>query len=219
MAAVLIYAGVGALRVGQVETVARTSMTSRVALVTTFVATLFLPVAAAVGIGVALSLMLQLNQEALDLSVKRLVPTDDGHLVETEAPKVLRARATSSRSTSTARSSTPVPARCRPGSRTRPVPTARSSCCGSGAVRPWARRPSWCWPTTPRASTPSGGSLYLTGLDETLVSQWERLGLGEEYENIHIYPAGAVLGGSTYAALLDARARQVRADPVDRPTC
>ena len=35
LAAVLIYAGVGALRVGQVETVARTSMTSRVALVTT----------------------------------------------------------------------------------------------------------------------------------------------------------------------------------------
>ena len=38
-------------------------------MVTTFLATLFLPIAAAVGIGVALSLLLQLNREALDLRV------------------------------------------------------------------------------------------------------------------------------------------------------
>ena len=43
-------------------------------MVTTFLATLFLPIAAAVGIGVALSLLLQLNREALDLTVVELVP-------------------------------------------------------------------------------------------------------------------------------------------------
>ena len=49
-------------------------------MVATFVATLFLPVAAAVGVGVALSLLLQLNQEAMDLTVVELVPTDDHRL-------------------------------------------------------------------------------------------------------------------------------------------
>ena len=56
-------------------------------LATTLVATLLLPVAAAVGIGVALSLMLQLNREALDLRVVQLVPQPDGGLAEQPAPK------------------------------------------------------------------------------------------------------------------------------------
>ena len=42
------------------------------------VATLLLPVAAAVGIGVALSLLLQVNQEAMDLRVVQLLPVDGG---------------------------------------------------------------------------------------------------------------------------------------------
>ncbi len=41
-------------------------------------ARLFLPGTAAVGIGVALSLLLQLNTEALDLAVVELVPRDGG---------------------------------------------------------------------------------------------------------------------------------------------
>ena len=214
LAAVLIYAGVGALRVGQVETVARTSMTSRVALVTTFVATLFLPVAAAVGIGVALSLMLQLNQEALDLSVKRLVPTDDGHLLETEAPKFLQPGdivALDVYGSLFYAGARTLQARL-------PDPTG-----ADGAVVVLRLRGRTTLGSTAltvladyaRSLDAVHGSLYLTGLDETLVSQWERLGLGEEYENIHIYPAGPVLGGSTYAALLDARAHQIRADPAD----
>ena len=53
----------------------RTGPSSTVAMVATFLATLFLPIAAAVGIGVALSLLLQLNREALDLRVVELAPT------------------------------------------------------------------------------------------------------------------------------------------------
>ena len=56
----------------------RSGRISQVVVITTFAATLFLPVAAAVGIGVALSLLLQLNQEAMDLTVVELVPRDDG---------------------------------------------------------------------------------------------------------------------------------------------
>ena len=51
----------------------------------TFLATLFLPVAAAVGIGVALSLLLQLNRGARDLSVVELVPAGGGRFTERPA--------------------------------------------------------------------------------------------------------------------------------------
>ena len=44
---------------------------------------------AAVGIGVGLSLLLQVNQEAVDLTVVRLVRGEDWTLVETPAPPTL----------------------------------------------------------------------------------------------------------------------------------
>ncbi len=87
LAGVLIVAGVGAFRIPAILTVVRTGALSEVAFGTTLVATLLLPVAAAVGIGVALSLMLQLNREALDLRVVQLVPQPDGSLLEQSAPK------------------------------------------------------------------------------------------------------------------------------------
>jgi SulP family sulfate permease len=60
--------------------------------VTTFLATLFLSIPEAVGIGVALSLLLQLNKEALDLAVVELVPRLDGRFDERRAPARLRSR-------------------------------------------------------------------------------------------------------------------------------
>ena len=57
-------------------TIWRTGRTSQLAIAITFVATLVLPVAAAVGIGVVVSLVLQLNQSALDLRVVELVPDE-----------------------------------------------------------------------------------------------------------------------------------------------
>jgi sulfate permease, SulP family len=89
LAAILIYAAIGSLRLGEISAILRTGRISQVAVVTTFAATLFLPVAAAVGIGVALSLMLQLNQEAMDLAVVELVPRDDGRFEERPPPAVL----------------------------------------------------------------------------------------------------------------------------------
>ena len=69
-----------------------TGLRSQIAFVVTLMATLFLPVPAAVGIGLALSLLLQLNQEAVDLTVVRLEPREDGLLVETQAPATLPSR-------------------------------------------------------------------------------------------------------------------------------
>jgi sulfate permease, SulP family len=89
LAAVLIFAAVGALRPFELATIWRTGRRSQIALAATFVATLFMPVAAAVGVGVVLSLLLQLNQEAMDLKVVELVPTGDGRFREQPAPRTL----------------------------------------------------------------------------------------------------------------------------------
>ena len=89
LAAVLIFAGVGSLKPGEIRTILQTGRTSQVAVITTFGATLFLPVAAAVGIGVALSLLLQLNQGAMDVTVVELVPRDGGRFEEHKPPAAL----------------------------------------------------------------------------------------------------------------------------------
>ena len=92
LAAVLIVASYGALRWGRVVTVWQAGPSSQIALVATFVATLLLPIAAAVGIGVVLSLLLQLNTELMDLKVVRLVPLEDGHFEEVKVPQRLEGR-------------------------------------------------------------------------------------------------------------------------------
>jgi SulP family sulfate permease len=92
LAAMLIFAGIGSIRPAQIVTILRTGPTSQIAMVTTFLATLTLSVTAAVGIGVCLSLLLQLNQEAMDLRVVELVPTADGGFREQPAPTRLTSR-------------------------------------------------------------------------------------------------------------------------------
>ena len=88
LAAILIFAAIGSLRPGEIASILRTGRISQVAVITTFAATLFLPVAAAVGIGVALSLLLQLNQGAMDLTVVELIPLDGGRFEERPSPAV-----------------------------------------------------------------------------------------------------------------------------------
>lgn len=89
LAAILIVASVGSIRPGAIAAVWRAGAQSQVAIVTTFVATLLLPVAAAVGIGVSLSLLLNINREAQDVKLVRLREAPDGRFTEEPAPKVL----------------------------------------------------------------------------------------------------------------------------------
>ena len=92
LSGILIYAAVRSIRVPEIRAILRTGSVSQIAIATTFLSTLFLPIAAAVGIGVALSLMLQLNRDALDLTVVELVPVGDA-FEEHPAPKRLPSRA------------------------------------------------------------------------------------------------------------------------------
>ena len=86
LAAVLIYAAVGSIRVPQIKTIWMSGINSQVAMVSTFAATLFFPIAAAVGLGVTVSLLLQLNQGLVDLRVVELRRRDDGSFEELAVP-------------------------------------------------------------------------------------------------------------------------------------
>jgi len=90
LAAVLMYAAGRSPRVGRIDTVLRTEdLPSQIAFFATLKATLLLPVSTAVGIGVVLSLLLQLNQEAVDLTLVGLKPDGTGGFAEVPAPATL----------------------------------------------------------------------------------------------------------------------------------
>jgi len=90
LAGVLIVAAASSFRPAQIRGIWATSLTSRVAMAATFIATLLLPVAEAIGLGVALSLVMQMNQDALDLRVVELFRNTDGELEERPAPPTAR---------------------------------------------------------------------------------------------------------------------------------
>jgi SulP family sulfate permease len=92
LAGVLIVAAIAALRPGEWSTIVLAGPQSMVALVTTFLATLLLPISAAVGVGIVLSLVMQLNREAVDLRVVERVPLPDEGFLERAAPARLDGR-------------------------------------------------------------------------------------------------------------------------------
>jgi SulP family sulfate permease len=205
LAAVLIYAGLRAIRPGEVAIVWRTGPIAQVALATTFLATLLLPVTAAVGIGVALSLLLQLNQEAMDLAVVELVPGDGGAWKERPAPAEL------------------------PGHRVT-VLDVYGSLLYAGARTLEARLPAVGDAVRPvvvlrlrgrtmlgatfflvaadyaRQLGAAGGRLYLSGLDPALARRIRSSGRAPLQGPVKLYTATETLGASTLAADRDAEA-------------
>jgi SulP family sulfate permease len=212
LAAVLIFAGIGAIRPHELATIWRTGYRSQIALATTFVATLFMPVAAAVGVGVALSLLLQLNQEAMDLTVVELVPTDDQRFREQPAPRTLTSHQVT-------------------------VLDVYGSLFYAGARTLQARLPEVADAEAPavvlrlRGRTSlgatffrilaayaeqlaaAGGRLYLSGLAPDMAAVLARTGRVTVTSPVRVFGATPVLGESTWAALHDAEAWVVEHDP------
>jgi SulP family sulfate permease len=176
-----------------------------------FLATLFLPVAAAVGLGVALSLLLQLNQEAMDLRVVRLEPQPDGRFAERPAPATLTGGVTvldvyGSLLYAGART---LQARLpRPDGADRPAVVLRLRGRTSlGAtflvvVTDYARQLAVV-----------GGRLYLTGTDRRLAEWFHRSGGLALDGPIRIVQATEVVGESTARALRDAETWLVATEP------
>ena len=205
LAALLIYAAAGSLRFGQIATIWRTGPTSQIAIATTFVATLLLPVATAVGLGVVLSLLLQLNQAALDLRVVELVPDADGRLEERPAPQRL-----------TSRTVTLIDvygslhyAGARTLQQHLPDPAGTES--PAVVLRMRGRTTLGSTSFTVLASYAHqldavGGRLYVAGLDPELIAQARRTGTIPADGPVKLYEASAVIGESSLAAFHDAQA-------------
>ncbi|MEP7214425.1 MAG: SulP family inorganic anion transporter [Acidobacteriota bacterium] len=88
----LIIASFSTIRPSEALSIWNTGWPSRLAGVTTFLSTLFLPIQAAVGFGVVLSALLYVNQSSTDVSVVELVKRPDGLLEEHKAPKQLQSK-------------------------------------------------------------------------------------------------------------------------------
>jgi SulP family sulfate permease len=205
LAAVLIVAAAGSLRVREVTMVWRTGLTSQIALVTTLLATLFLPVAAAVGIGVALSLLLQLNAEAMDLKVVALRRRPDGRTEERPAPRALESRSVTTLdvygSLLYAGARTLEARLPNPSGASVPVVVLRlrgRTTLGATAftvLRHYAER-----------LAAFGGRLYLSGVDPSVAAIFRRTGHIAEDGPLRLLEATAIVGESTDAAVDEAEA-------------
>ena len=204
LSAVLIFAAVMSLRFGDIGVVWKTSTTGKIGMLVTFASTLALPVAAAVGVGVICSLVLQLNKEQLDLRIVRLVRDAAGRFVEQPVPATLPdaepvvldvygsllyagARTLGSR----------LPD---PRGSDRPVVILRlrgRTSLGStffGVVAAYAD-----------ALAAAGGRLYLSGVQDDMVDRFRRSQVQDVQGKITVFHATQVLGESTLAAVDDAR--------------
>ena len=196
LAAVLIYAGIGSLRFGEVEVIWRTGPVSQVALATTLLATLLLPVTAAVGIGVALSLLLQINQEAVDLTVVRLVPAGDGRFAEVAPPERLPLGEVTVLDV--------YGSLYYAGSRTLQARLPRVPASGAPVVVLRLRGRTAAGATfflvmadyAQRLRT-AGGRLYLSGVAPDLAAQIRRAGRVDVEGPVQVFPAQDIIGAST----------------------
>jgi SulP family sulfate permease len=216
LAAILIYAAVTSIRRGEILSLLRTGRVSQIALVTTFVATLLLPVTAAVGIGVALSLVLQLNREALDLSIVQLVRREDGKVVERPAPPRLESDAVTVldvygslfyAGAKTLQARLPDPAGAE-----RPVVVLRlrgRTTLGATAISVIA--------AYGERLAASGGRLYLSGVDPDVLHDMRRAGRVRAEGPVRTYEATEVVGESSRHAIEDAETWLVRERAADSP--
>lgn len=209
LAAILIFAGVGSLRPREIMTILRTGPNSQIAVISTFAATLLLPVAAAVGLGLVVSLLLQLNQDAMDLAVVRLVPGDDGRFEEVAPPMRLSSDEVvvldvygslfyAGSRTLQARLPDPTGAH-------RPVVLLR--------LRGRTTLGATFFTVVSRYAASLGavgGRLYLTGLDPRLTARLQRTTRHPLTGDARLFEATSVLGASTMAAFRDATAWEVR---------
>ncbi|MEA3335977.1 MAG: SulP family inorganic anion transporter [Chloroflexota bacterium] len=89
LAGLLVVVGFGMIKVGRIETVWNTGPVPAVVTAITFVATLFLPLQYAVGLGVILTIVVHAFQSAERVRIERIMMDEDGSFYETEVPDEL----------------------------------------------------------------------------------------------------------------------------------
>ncbi len=200
LAAVLIYAALRSIRVPQIKVVWRSGVNAQIAMTSTFLATLFLPIAAAVGLGVVVSILLQLNQGLADLRVIELRRRPDGAFEEHPAPpvtpdhQVLVIDAYGSflyAGARTLQNRLPDPAGA-----TRPVVVLRLR----GQMSLGATFAAVMSDYVERLAR-SGGRLYLSGVQSPLLATIERTASPRVARVVEVFEATEVIGESTNRAI------------------
>jgi len=205
LAGLLIVAGVTTIRADEFLVIWRTGLMSRIAIVTTFVATLLLPIQVAVGIGVLLSTLLYLNQASLDVTVTELVELPDGRIEERRPPPHLASErvtvldiqgSTFYAGARTVASLLPVPEGA-----VRPVVVLRLR----GRTKVGATFISVLHRYAERLEA-VGGRLYLSGVDEGVRATLVRSGKLDLGGVVVLKAVTPIIGESTLEALADANA-------------
>jgi SulP family sulfate permease len=89
LAGLLVTVGAGMVNLPRMRTVWNTGAAPLTIMAITFVATLFLPIQAAVALGVVLHILLYIFRSAEEVRLERMVPQEDGFFAEGEVPEVL----------------------------------------------------------------------------------------------------------------------------------
>lgn len=89
LGALLIVAGASSLKPSELAALHNAGWASVLAGATTYLATLFLPIQVAVGLGVVLSSVLFLSRSGSEMTIVRLIRHDDGRIEEGDAPRHL----------------------------------------------------------------------------------------------------------------------------------
>jgi SulP family sulfate permease len=216
LAAVLIFAAVMSLRFNDMGVVWKTSHTGKIGMLLTFIATLALPVAAAVAVGVICSLLLQLNREEMDLKVVRLTRNDAGFLVEQSVPAVLPDAepvildvygSLLYAGARTLGAHLPDPRQTK-----KPVVILRlrgRTSLGStffGVIAGYAD-----------ALDTAGGRLYLSGVQQDMIDRFHHSQVQDVQGKIRVFHATEVVQASTIAALEDAQSWLIGQQPPAAP--
>ncbi|MFN2139177.1 MAG: SulP family inorganic anion transporter, partial [Candidatus Promineifilaceae bacterium] len=89
LAGILVMVGISMINVGRLQIVRNTGATPMLVMAVTLVATLFLPIQYAVGVGVILHILLYVFSSSEQVRITSVQRQEDGTLVETEAPSEL----------------------------------------------------------------------------------------------------------------------------------
>lgn len=205
LAALLIIAGWKTIKLDEALSIWRTGWPSRLAILTTFTATLFLPVQAAVGIGAALSALLYLNEASTDITVVEFVAQPGGAPLRRKPPRDLPSDTVTvlhvNGSLFYAGARTLERLLPAPRGATRPVVVLRlwgRTSIGATLVDVLAR-----YADDLRAA---GGRLYLSGVSAEMRDQLVRTGKIGADEDVQIYLASEGVGDATRQAVDDASA-------------
>ncbi|HET7583486.1 MAG TPA: SulP family inorganic anion transporter [Gemmatimonadaceae bacterium] len=205
LGALLLLAGAGSIRLGALRAVWYTGWPSRLAASTTFLGTLFLPIQAAVGIGVVLAALLYVNESAADISIVQLVIRPDGRIEEREPERRLCGNGVTVLDVYGhlfyAGARTLEQRLPRPGDAKNPVVILRLR----GRTTPGATLLDVLTHYADELQS-AGGRLYLSGIGRHAHEQLVHAGKLQRSGPIRLFDATPIVGDSTRAALADAEA-------------